>query len=164
MDKKRTRKIIIGIWLALLPVEIAASLFAYETFGEFFVPLALMAALLFNCLAALMYSYSFYPGAVFALTFGILFVGYQAVLGARLYFLNLEAHHIVHWAYSIKEKTGSFPKDLTGYDLRYPPYQEYLQGYESDGEEYMSVYYYVGTQGTSHYYDTQRGGWGYYPD
>jgi hypothetical protein len=165
MDKKQVKKIAVRIWLILLPLEIAACLFAYETFGEVDVALAFFVSLFFNLLANwVCYYISFSSGIFIALSFGILFVSYQAVLGVRLYFLNLEAHNIVSWAYSEKEKTGSFPKDLTGYVLLYPSYQEYLQGYDTDGADHMSVYYYVGTEGTSHYYDTQRGGWGYYPD
>jgi hypothetical protein len=164
LDKKRLKKIAVIIWVILLSLEIAACLFVYETIGEVTVVLAFLMTLLFNVLAVSIYFASSQTGIFVALSFGILFVGHQAVLGVRLYFLNLEAQNIVSWAYSEKEKTGSFPKNLTGYVLLYPSYQEYLQGYDTDGADHMSVYYYVGTEGTSHYYDTRRGGWGYYPD
>jgi hypothetical protein len=164
MDKTRIRKIALRTWLALLPLEFAACLLVYETIGEVAVAIAFIIALFFNITALSLYFFSSFPGIFIALSFGILLVGYQAILGVRLYFLNLEAQNIVAWAHREKEKTGRFPKDLTGYELLYPSYREYLQGYDSDGEEYMSIYYYVGTEGTSHYYDTGRGGWGYYPD
>jgi hypothetical protein len=164
MDKQRIKKIAIRTWVVLLPLEFAACLFVYETIGEVAVAFALIYSIFFNLLALGIYHSSFCTGTFIALSFGILLVGYQAVLGVRLYFLNLEAQNIVEWAYKEKEKTGNFPKDLTGYVLLYPSYQEYLQGYDSDGAEYMSVYYCVGTEGTSHYYDTKRDGWGYYPD
>jgi hypothetical protein len=89
-------------------------------------------------------------------------VGYQSVLELRLHFLNQEAHNIIEWAYKEKERTGRFPKDLTGYVFLHPSYQQYID-YGSDEPDTMGLGYYVGTTGTSHTYDTERG-WDYYPD
>jgi hypothetical protein len=164
MHKQRIKKIAIRTWLVLLPLEIVACLFVYETIGEVAVALALIYSIFFNLLALGIYHSSFYTGTFIALSFGILLVGYQAVLGVRLYFLNLEAQNIVEWAHKEKERIGEFPKDLAGYEFLYPTYQQYIQGYSSDEKGNMYLAYYVGTEGTSHYYDTKRGGWGYYPD
>jgi hypothetical protein len=163
MDKQQIKKIAIRTWLVLLSLEFVACLFVYETIGEVAVGFAFIFALFFNLMALGFYFDSSFWGIFVALSFGIFLVSYQAVLGVRLYFLNQEAHNIVEWAHKEKERIGEFPKDLASYKFLYPSYQQYIQGYSSDEKGNMYLAYFVGTEGTSHTYDTQRG-WYYYPD
>jgi hypothetical protein len=167
MDKTRIRKIAVRTWLISLPIQFSAAYFTFETIGEVTCGIVVVMTICFNIIALPIFFRWFYPGIIcvlVSLSYGAILVGYQAHLGVRMYFVRSEARSIVSWAYAEHEQTGKFPKDLTGYVVRYPSYQGYLQGYHSNGEEQMSVSYYVGTPNTSHYYSTEQNGWGYYPD
>jgi hypothetical protein len=105
-----------------------------------------------------------WPGAVLALSYGLLVIGYHGLLGVRWYYVDTEAQRIVEWVYSEVSKSGTFPPDLSDYGFRHPEYKGFVS-YEriadSQGESFV-LYYYVGTDSTDHRY-TPEYGW-YYND
>lgn len=149
--------------LALLPLEIAASIVAWETIGEITSGLLIIACIGFNLLAFFFSFRYFWPSIIAMLSFGLAIIWYQVTLVVRMHYVGAEAANIVHWAYSEKLKTGSFPPDLSGYVFLRPEYKKYIQRYEVKDKDRFSVDYYIETPTTPHGYGTE-GGWSYYPD
>lgn len=69
--------------------------------------------------------------------------------------LKQESDAIVHWVYQQKLKTNAFPEIIGKHDPRIT--------YMADGENGFSLYFYVATPTTGHFY-TPKDGWGYMDD
>lgn len=116
-----------------------------------------------NVIPMILYAVKFRRVAVtITLALALLITPYQLFLGCRLVQLQKEAQDIVHYAYETKAQTGSYPKDLSGYEFKNPHLEKHVQRYESRVNSFKLVYF-VGTRGTSHWYDSEDG-WHYYPD
>ncbi len=145
-------------------VELAAAWLAYHTVGAVFSGLLFMAVAINLLPVVLFVSRRQAMSLVIALILLLAIVPYQAVLGHRMISLQQEASGVVSYAYETKLATGEFPADLSGYKFGdeglQPFFQEYRRNLESGG---FSLFWYIGTPSTSHYY-TPLHGWGYYPD
>jgi len=120
-------------------------------------------AILLNIIPIILYSVKFRRIAVaLILALAFLLIPYNLFLGYRFIQLQKETKAIVEYVYEIKAQTGSYPKDLSGYEFKNPHLQKHIQRYDIRGNEF-TLSYYVGTTGTSHWYNS-AGGWDYYPD
>ena len=76
--------------------------------------------------------------------------------------LHLEAPRAVVYACQVKQSTGSYPSDLSGYTYRDPLLRKHLQMFSRHGENIRLVFF-VATPSVSYWYDSSSG-WHYYPD
>lgn len=150
-----------------IPAEWAASVVAEETLGEIDAGLRLLATFA-NVVAVVLYAVGLRRSALaLAAVILIAVVPDQVVLGHRWALLKDEVSRIVTYAYASRLSTGDFPADLSGYRFRHPELARHF-AYERDPRtRQFRVTYFVGTEGTSHWYNSADGpaqGWGYYPD
>ena len=135
---------------------------AFHTIGEVVSALYHMVICL-NIIPIIFYAVKFRKIAVvIILALALLLIPHQLFLGYRFIQLQDEAHAIVEYVYKTKAQTGSYPKDLSEYTFKNPHLKKHIQRYDIRGNEF-TLSYYVGTTGTSHWYDSE-GGWDYYPD
>ena len=130
-DKLKRDRIIFTLLLllALLPLEITASIVARETYGEVTSGFLLMGCIGLNIFALALCVAHFWSGIIVMLSFGLLIIWWQIGLVLRMYNVGNEATNIVHWVYSERIKTGDFPKDLSEYVFLRPECKEYIQNY-----------------------------------
>lgn len=92
----------------------------------------------------------------------ILVAGFLVIVPYNMYYANLwyelktQSDDIVHWAYTVRSKTNTFPEKLK---RKYNPRITYTKG--EDGN--FSLFFYVSTPNTGHFYDSKNG-WGYMDD
>ena len=116
-----------------------------------------------NIIPIILYAVKFRKTAVVIISvIALLLIRKQLPLGYRFIQLQDEAHTIVEYVYETKAQTGSYPKDLLGYEFKNPHLEKHIQRYEPRDDSFELVYF-VGTRGTSHWYDSKNG-WHYYPD
>lgn len=78
--------------------------------------------------------------------------------------VQAEVTRIVAYAYETRAETDTFPNDLSAYTYRDPATAPFVQGYTlSENGHHFMIHYRIGTESTSHWYDSSTG-WGYYPD
>lgn len=94
---------------------------------------------------------------------GIMIVPYQLYLGNKLNMLKEEAANITAYIYEHKINQGSYPKNLNGYIFNFPNLKEHFR-YTLESEKKFIIDYYVGTETTSHFYNSEIKKWKYYPD
>jgi len=97
------------------------------------------------------------------LLIGFIVVPYQLFLGNNLLALKEEAANITAYVYEQKIQTGNYPQNISNYDFAYPNTRKNFN-YNLDTDNQFSLYYYVGTKSTSHFYSSKTRKWGYYPD
>lgn len=92
----------------------------------------------------------------------MLVFGFLLIVPFNIYYSNdwrilkEKSDGIVHWAYRIKSKTGSFPDKLT---FKCDP----RITYHREDEEYFGIHFYISTPNTGHFYSS-KDGWGYMDD
>lgn len=102
--------------------------------------------------------------AVFILSFiGLLIVPYQLYLGDKLISLKEEAANLTAYLYNQEQIDGTYPEDLSAYEFSFPELKNHFT-YNKSTSEQFELYYFVGTENTSHYYKSGDNKWGYYPD
>ena len=152
---------VIILTTAILLERFCAEL-AFHTIGEVVCVLYYF-AIWSNIIPILLYAVDFRKIAlVIILAIALLIIPYNLFLGYRFIQLQKEAKSIVEYVYEIKAQTGSYPKDISGYEFKNPQLEKHIQRYDIRGNEF-TLSYYVGTTGTSHWYNS-AGGWDYYPD
>ncbi|WP_303316425.1 hypothetical protein Q4Q34_06360 [Flavivirga abyssicola] len=147
----------------LITLEILSALFAYETIGEvtsgFYVLmifLNIIPILLFILKRKLL---SFF----ITIIIGAILIPGQILLGHKLFLLKNESASVVNYIYKYKIRNGKYPVDISEYRYKYPELRNHITYNFKDTD--FSVYYYVSTPNTFHYYVHSRGyNWGYYPD
>jgi|SRR5215469_3127840 len=160
-----TRRVLIGIWLSLIVLEVAASSLAYWTLGWLDSFFFFLCVLFLNVFALGIAWIKIWPGLILASCCGLPFIGYQATLALKWWFVSSEAQRVVEWVYSEQRRTGSLPEDLREYVLRHPEYKDII-GYEEwmelEGTKW-GVSYTVGSKSTYYSY-TPEFGWFYHDD
>ena len=68
-------------------------------------------------------------GAVASVALAVAIIHYQVVLTKRLIDVQAEATRIVAFAYRIKNDSGTFPSDLSGYSFTNPAVTRFFQRY-----------------------------------
>lgn len=135
---------------------------AFHTIGEIISAFYYFAIWL-NIIPLILYAVEFRKTAIaIILVLAFLLIPYNLFLGYRFIQLQKETKAIVEYVYEIKARTGSYPQDLSGYTFKNPHLEKHIQRYDIRGNEF-TLSYYVGTTGTSHWYDSGSG-WDYYPD
>lgn len=153
------------IWFSLLALEAAGSVLAYWTLGWSDALLLFFGSVFLNFVAFVVSATRLRLGVALALGCGLAIVGYQGLLGVRLYFVNIEANRIVEWVSNEERINGCVPEDLSGFEFRHPLYNEYVQYVRWVTEEGVKsqVNYSVGTTATYYSY-TKEAGWFYHDD
>ncbi|MFO1452546.1 MAG: hypothetical protein U1F61_30550 [Opitutaceae bacterium] len=159
-----TESLLFGLLLAvLIPLEWHCARLAFETMGEVASGLYYL-ALGLNLVPILLSRRSVKWAGVGAFGLGLLVVPYQLQLGQRQARIQEEVTRIASYAHLVREKTGSYPSDLTRYSFHDLSVRPYLQAYRLRPKEGdFMVTFFVSTPNTSHWY-SPVGGWGYYPD
>lgn len=152
------------ILVIIVPVEVFCGLLAYETIGEVTMGLYIMTIIVFNGLLCALAFRSRTAAMIGVLVVALLIIPYQIVLADRLLRVQAEVTRIVAYAYETRAATDTFPTDLSAYTYTDTAMQPFLQEYtlSEDGNRFL-IRYYVGSEGTSHWYDSFTS-WGYYPD
>ncbi|PIR03970.1 MAG: hypothetical protein COV59_02185 [Candidatus Magasanikbacteria bacterium CG11_big_fil_rev_8_21_14_0_20_39_34] len=94
---------------------------------------------------------------------GFIIIPYQLYLGNKLINIKEEAANITAYVYAQKVDNGMYPKDISGYTFTFPELKKNFN-YNQESLEQFTLYYYVGNEGTSHFYNSDTKKWGYYPD
>ena len=161
VGQKKPGRILLWLFLILIPLEHACSVLAFHTIGEIasgLYRLFLTANVLFLIMFLLGWRRSSYA---MILLLAIMLIPYQLGLGLTWWFVHGEANRIVEHVEQEKRETGTFPKDLSGYEFGHERVKPQI--YYRPNEDSFHVSYYIGTRSTSHWYDN-GGSWMYYPD
>lgn len=146
----------------LIAAEIACAELAWHTIGEVVSSLYVI-LIFFNIIPFLLGFTKFRRLAVgLALLCALLIIPYQVLLGYRWHLLRQETLSIVAHVNQVKKQTGEYPPNLSAYQFLHPRLQHHIT-YEYYEPTNYSVYFYIGTPDTSHWYNSNSG-WGYYPD
>jgi hypothetical protein len=160
---KKERFLALIILIAILwPLDIIASMVAWETAGEVASMYLIMLCICINIIGFLCLLLHFWSSVMVMVIFQLMLIGGQIFLAFRMHYVKAEAANIVSWAYSEKVKTGNYPKDLSNYVFLHPGYEKYIQDYGSSKDSF-AVLYFITSPNVSHYYGSEKG-WGYYPD
>ncbi len=100
-------------------------------------------------------------GVIFLI--GFMIIPYQLYLGNKLIALKEEAADISAYLYEQKIDTSLYPKDLSGYIFTFPKLRNNFSYNQESGNQF-TLHYYIGTESTSHFYNSDTKKWGYYPD
>lgn len=164
MSSKINHLTFILLLSVLLPMEILCAFLAYETLGEIVSHLYLMAIVLWHVPLLVVALRRPAIATIGAIVLALLIIPYQMVLGHRLMQVQAETTQIVTYLYEQKAQTGTYPTDLSDYAFENAATEAYIQQYQPDETgETFTVFYWVGTETTSHWYSSETG-WGYYPD
>lgn len=153
------RKILLSllILLVFVPVEYYFASQAYYTSGWALHGLLLHVLWISILLSITFLALGFQKTALILLVSGFLlivpFTLYDVNLWSRL---KTESDEIVHWAYQVKSKTGTFPKVLTRK-------HDHRISYTKEKNDQFTLFFYVSTPSTGHFY-TSKDGWGYMDD
>ena len=165
MLESTKQEVAVRIWMALLPLELAAAILSCCTLGWLIPGVLIQGSLFLNFVAFVVYAFRVWPGLLLAFSYGLLIVGYQTVLGIRWYYVQDEAKRIVQWVSFEEKQSGSLPEDLGHYVFRHPAYKNFV-GYVKwigyDGQQWQ-VNYTVGTESTYYSYNPKYG-WYYHDD
>jgi len=91
------RRVLIGIWLSLILLELGASTLAYWTLGWLDSIFFLVVSLFLNVFALGIAWIKIWPALILALCCGLPLIGYQAMLGLKCHFVSSEARRTVEW-------------------------------------------------------------------
>lgn len=148
----------------LIPLELLCALLAYETIGEITSSIYYISIVGLNLLFLVVAFRYRVVAAMGVVGLALLIIPYQAILGNRLLRVQAEVTRLVSSVYEQKVMSGAFPSDLSGYTFSDAEMKTYIQSYQvSQTCEQFTVFYWVGTESTSHWYSSEDG-WGYYPD
>lgn len=153
----------ISIFL-LIVLEIFCAKLAFETVGEVAsAGLLWLVALNIIPLTLLILKKQKEIAMGLLLLIALIIIPAQLYLGYKLLLLKEESANITAYIYEEKINKNTFPADLSGYTFSFPKLQKhftYLK--KSDGN--FEIFYFVGTENTSHFYVSEHKKWGYYPD
>lgn len=149
---------------SLIVIEIFCGKFAFETLGEitsavYFFIIAINIIPIF--LLILNKQKNLAIGIV--LLIDLIIIPYQLYLGVKLVSLKEEAANLTAYLYEQKIDNNIYPKDITGYEFTFPELKKNFN-YTQESANQFTLYYYVGTEGTTHFYNSDTKKWGYYPD
>ncbi len=150
------------LFAVLIPMEFACGLLAYHTLSEIDSSLVRLLLLLNVVFLALFIHGSRRTAFCGTLLLATWIVPHQCVLGFRWWLVHQEAAEIVAYAEQVEDETGDYPRDLSGYTYRHTSIKPFVHYSYNRVPDTFSVNYYVGTPGTSHWYD--GGLWKYHPD
>ena len=150
--------------LSLIVVELFCAKLAFETIGEVASGVYFFAVLLNIIPIALLLLRKQQAVAVSVIFFiGVIIVPYQIFLGNKLLLLKEEASNITAFIYDQKIKDGNYPQNLSDYQFLHQSIKKHFD-YRIESNDKFVVSFYVGTQGTSHFYSSEIKRWEYYPD
>lgn len=164
-----TKNIINAVYLyiaifSLVVIEIFCGKLAFETLGEitstlyfFIIAINIIPVLL------LIFNKQKHLAIGIVLLIGFIIVPYQFYLGNKLISLKEEAANITAYLYEQKIDNSIYPKDISGYTFAFQELKENFN-YNQGSSNQFTLYYYVGTESTSHFYNSDTKKWGYYPD
>ena len=151
------------ILLILIALEIVGCYYAYYTLGEvkqFFWILIL----LLNIIPLLFYFFRRKKIAlVIGLAIALLIIPYQTFLFFQWQELKRESSMIIEYIYRYQKDKGEFPKNISKYEFK----NQKLTGnfsYNQNSNKSFGLHYYLGTKGTTHFYNHNVKKWEYYPD
>lgn len=149
---------------SLVVIEIFCAKLAFETLGEitstlYFFLIAINIIPIF----LLLFNKNKHFATGIILLIGFIIVPYQLYLGNKLISLKEEAANITAFLYEQKNDNAIYPKDLSEYVFAFPELRKNFN-YNQESANQFRLYYYVGTESTSHFYNSDTKKWGYYPD
>jgi len=149
---------------SLVVIEIFCAKLAFETLAEitstlyfFIIAINIIPILL------LVFNKQKHLAIGIILLIGFIIVPYQFYLGNKLISLKEEAANITAYLYEQKIDNAHYPKDLSGYTFAFTELKKNFN-YNQTSDKQFTLYYYVGTESTSHFYNSNTKKWGYYPD
>jgi len=146
----------------LVSVEVAAGALAFHTVGEL-ASVCSIALVALN-VPVLVFVWSKPRAAmVSAFLLFVLLVPHQALFGLRWLRVRGEAERLVDATHEARFCCDEFPPSVDFYRPRFPRAMRFIQYRRDDSGDSFEVSYWVGTRGTSHWYDSASG-WHYYPD
>lgn len=150
--------------LSLIITELFCAKLAFETLGEVISVLYFL-IIAFNIVPLLLLVFNKLKPLAFGIIFliGFIVVPYQFYLAQKLISLKEEAANLTTWLHDQKNAHTIYPTDISGYDFTFPELKKNFD-YTRESEYQFSLYYYVGSQTTSHFYHSDKKKWGYYPD
>ena len=150
------------ILLTLVVLEIVGCYYAYYTLGEvkqFFCFLILF----LNIIPILLYFFRKKTiSLVLGVVIGLLLIPYHAFLLFQWRELNRESSMIIEYIYTFQKDKGEFPNNISGYEFENRRLSDNFS-YRINSKGF-GLHYYVGTEGTTHFYYYNVGKWEYYPD
>lgn len=150
--------------LSLIITELFCANLAFETLGEVMSALYLF-IITINIVPLLLLIVNKRRQLALGIIFliGFVVIPYQFYLAQKLVSLKEEAANLTTYLYDQKKSTSVYPKDISGYLFTFPELKKNFN-YSRESENQFSLYYYVGSQTTSHFYHSDTKKWGYYPD
>ncbi len=100
---------------------------------------------------------------IIALIIGGIVIPYKVVLFIKWSELKKEALEIRKFVYNYKELNKIFPENILEYEFKKQKLAKHFS-YRTANQQNFVLQYYIGTQGTTHYYNHKFGKWSYYPD
>lgn len=94
---------------------------------------------------------------------GIMIIPNQIILLKKWSDLKKEAVEIHKFIYTYKDVNNEFPKNILQYEFKNKKLTKYFS-YRNNDKVGFGLQYYIGTKGTTHYYNHNSGKWAYYPD
>lgn len=145
------------ILLVFLPVEYFFSQQAYYTVGWVAPGLFLFVSFISISLTIIFLVLDYRKTAIAILVSGVLIiVPFNIYYSNDWRILKEKSDDVVHWAYHVKLRTGSFPEKLTfKCDSRIT--------YNREDPDNFGIHFYISTPNTGHFY-TSKNGWEYMDD
>ncbi|WP_159951834.1 hypothetical protein [Polaribacter septentrionalilitoris] len=160
IEKNKTKFKLILLTFVIL--EIVSCYYAYYTLGEvkqFFCILIFG----LNIIPLVFYLFKLKRiSLIIAFTIGLYLIPYQSFLFVKWYELKKEASMIVEYIYDNQKDTGEFPKDIVQYEFENRNLMANFS-YNTKAKGF-GLHYYIGTEGTTYFYNNNVGKWEYYPD
>lgn len=149
---------------SLVVIEIFCAKLAFETLGEITSTLYFF-IIAINIIPLLLLTFNKQKHLAIGiiLLIGFIIVPYQFYLGNKLISLKEEAANITAYLYEQKIANILYPKDISGYAFVFPELKKNFN-YNQESANQFRLYYYVGTESTSHFYKSDTKKWDYYPD
>lgn len=164
--KKGDSTIIFWILLFILIIlETLSALLSYETIGEVTANLYFLIIFL-NVIPILLFLYKRkFLAILICILIALIYVPEQIQLTNKLIKLKEEGANIVNYIYNYKIKNNEFPEDISEYVYKYTDLKKHFSYTYKANKDDFSVYFYVGSKSTSHFYIHSKGYyWDYYPD
>lgn len=166
MKIQLTKKIdlaFILVFFTLLLLEIIACYYSYFTLGEV-RQIGYIFIFFLNVIPIVLYFLRLKIVSLFlALIIGFLLIPNQISLLVKWNDLKTESSQIIKYIYQYEESNKRFPVNILDYQFENKKLIDHFSYHHIDTTNF-SLYYFVGTKGTTHFYFHNVGKWDYYPD
>ncbi|WP_298764767.1 hypothetical protein [uncultured Polaribacter sp.] len=162
MSKKIDQRIKRSFFM-LIVLEIVACYFAYYTLGE--VKQMLLIFLFFlNVIPIILYFLRIkIISLVTAFIIGLFLIPNQFLLLTKWNQLKRESLEIKKYVYQYKKENEKFPENILTYSFKNKNLMANFS-YQKSNKENFKLQYFIGTKGTTHFYNHNLGEWAYYAD